>query len=167
MESQILISKNIIRTHENLIIKICCYDSILIISLNFVNNDEYYYSYIGTLESLCLINGIIHDFTYSSFINGCKNTNYLDISGNVATFKFPIHIFNVNLPVSCCKKYFNKNVDSIMVNEEEPFKTSLESKMVEINEKINRLEILINDYTELKPKRHDLNPIDGSIIKKN
>jgi hypothetical protein len=183
MEYQFLISKEKLKTNQNVILKVCYYDSMIMISLSFSNNEEYYFSYIGTLESLCIFNNVDNNFTLSCFIDECKNMNYFKVDGNVATFKFPMYLLSRNFVVSCYKKTFNK-IGNFYTDVNYPFKPlnlrvsketsnsrflletlefEFENKFLKLSEKLNNIETSFNLLRNEKTA-HNLNPIDGGVL---
>jgi hypothetical protein len=184
MEYQFLISKENIKTKENVILKICYYDSMIMISLNFVNNENYYYSYIGTFESLCVSNNINSNFTFSCFIDACKNMNYLDMIENSVILKFPLYVLNRNFIILCHKKNFNKIevydfkwssspylkpselLDSVQSNSDylKWSELSFEGKLLKLSEKIATIETSVNLLTNKNKLAHRLNPINEGVI---
>jgi hypothetical protein len=146
MKDQIRVSKDILKSDEDLVLNITYEHPDLNIS---INTDVYYsYFYEGTIEDILKSNKISTHVIAEYFMNGLKKINSATVNESAAIFSFPLQINYVKhvIKIVCnVKTHTDQNYIIKKVSEK------LTSKIVELDEKCRSLEM---EVSELKKYNH-------------
>jgi hypothetical protein len=136
------------------------------IKLDLTISDEelYYYSYEGSIESLLKYNNVLQTIiTAEYFILSLDNINCLRIGEYSATFRFPLQVNFINyiIEVRCDKKLLSvvqnenlmkeiKSIELKTINKLTELNETLTKKIVKLENKCSVLETRVNNLNQLK-----------------
>jgi hypothetical protein len=111
------------------------------IKLDLIISDEelYYYSYEGSVESLLKYNNVQQtSISAEYFISSLENINYLRIGEYSATFRFPLQVNFINniIEVRCDKKLLSVVQNENLMKEIKSIELKTINKLTEINESL-------------------------------